>query len=303
MVYEYVSSGQLYVNDQPDPTSPDSMVNHGIFDFTKADNPFKDWFVVYLPYCTGDLFWGANDYAYPDYLNLLPGETWTIQHRGFVNFQSVLKWMKDNFKLPLQIFVTGSSAGGYGAIMNYPYIRESFPLTRVYVLGDATNGITGDDFNVKANAAWNVQYPRWILGDDFSQITAEDVYMNIAAEYPLMKFAQYSTNLDQTQVWFYHLQLDNNVQNPSIWNNLTPADFATWNYYMTLYAHDTAAAAPNYRYYIGAGYDHTVLTKDKFYSESSAGGVYFSSWLKSMVENPFGFGGGPLQGIWKNLEQ
>lgn len=304
MVFEYVSSGKLYVSGQPDPTSPDPLINHGIFDFNNKDNPFKDWYVVYLPYCTGDLFWGAKDTTYPDYMDWIPGvDSWTIQHRGFVNFQAVLKWVRDNFRLPEQIFVAGSSAGGYGAIMDYPYIRNAFPLTRVYVLGDAANGITGDDFNSKANAAWNVQFPKWILGNDITKVNIVDIYTNIAAEYPLMKFAQYTTDLDQTQVWFYHLQMDNNVQNPSIWNNLTPTDFGTWNYYMNLYTHDTAAVAPNYRFYIGGGYDHTILTTDKFYSESSAGGVYFSKWVKSMVDNPFGFGGGPLQGIWKNLDQ
>jgi hypothetical protein len=299
MVFEFVSSGQLYVYKQADPTSPTPLINHGIFDFTQNDNPFKDWYVVYLPYCTGDLFWGAADHQYPT----SPSTTWTIKHRGFVNFQAVLKWVKNNFRLPEEIFVAGSSAGGYGAIMDYPYIREAFPLTRVYVLGDAANGIMGDDFSNKADAVWNIQLPTWILGSNISTLTIEDIYSNIAAEYPLMKFAQYTTSLDQTQVWFYHLQLDNNVQDPSIWDDLTATDFGTWNYYMNFYTHGTAAVAPNYRFYIGGGYDHTILTSDKFYTESSAEGVYFSKWLKSMVDNPFGVFGGPLQGIWKNLEQ
>jgi hypothetical protein len=297
MVFEYVSSGQLYVYNQPDPTSP-GTVNQGIFDFTNANNPFKDWYVVYLPYCTGDLFWGAKDFPYPTG----PTSTWTIQHRGFVDFQAVLKWVKDNFKFPLQIFVTGSSAGGYGAIMDYPFIREAFPLTRVYVLGDAANGITGDDFNSKAAAVWNPQFATWILGNDITQLTIEDIYSNIAAEYPLMKLGQYTAAYDQTQTWFYHLQLDNNVENPAVWNSLTQTDFFWWNYYMNQYAWGTAASSPNYRYYIAKGGVHTILGRPEFYTESSAGGVYFSQWLTSMVNNPFGFGGGPLQGIWQNLE-
>ena len=302
MVFEYVVSGQLYVYNQPDPTSS-PQVNHGIFDFNNPNNPFKDWYVVYLPYCTGDLFWGANDQQYTSPPYLPPQITATIKHRGFVNFQAVLKWVKDNFRLPEQIFVAGSSAGGYGAIMDYPYIREAFPLTRVYALGDAANGIMGDDFSNKADAVWNVQLPSWILGSDISTLSIDEIYTKIAARYPLMKFAQYTTALDQTQVWFYHLQLDSNVQNPSIWDILSATDFGTWNYNMNLYTHDTAAAAPNYRFYIGGGYDHTVLTSDKFYTESSAEGVYFSKWVKSMVDNPFGVFGGPLQGIWQNLEQ
>ena len=306
MVFEKVVSGQLKVSGQPDPTS---TVTDGIFDFTNAKNPFKDWYVVYLPYCTGDLFWGANDQQYttPSYLG--PQITATIKHRGFVNFQAVLKWVKDNFRLPEEIFVSGSSAGGYGAIMDYPFIREAFPLTRVYVLGDAANGITGDDFNNRANAAWNVQLPAWIFPDGISGLTAEDIYMNISAEYPLMKLAQYTTAYDGTQCYFYNLQLDDPltglpyVKEPWLWPSFpSEENVGVWNSKMLLYAQETASVAPNYRYYIAAGYDHTILGSPEFYTESSAGGVYFYKWLTSMVDNPFGVFGGPLQGIWKNVK-
>ena len=286
----------------------------GIFDTTNPANPFKDWYVVYLPYCTGDLFWGANDEAYPDIWNQVGGYPWTIKHRGFVNFQVVLKWIKDSFRLPQEVFVTGSSAGGYGAIMDYPYIREAFPLTRVYVLGDAANGVTGDDFTNKANDKWNIQYPAWILPGDITEYNAQDIYTNIAAEYPLMKLAQYTTAGDGTQSYFYNLQLDDPdthvpyVQEPLLWSSFPSyANAFAWHNKMIEYTHGTAATAPNYRYYIGTGVDHTILTSDKFYTENSnptkpAKGVYFYKWVQSMVDNPFGFFGGPLQGIWKNVE-
>jgi len=303
MVFENVVSSQLCIYNPANGSNP--QVNQGIFNFTNTNNPFKDWYVVYLPYCTGDLFWGANDYPYPTG----PQSSWTIQHHGFVNFQAVLKWVKDNFLLPEEIFVAGSSAGGYGAIMDYPYIRDAFPLTFVYVLGDAANGVTGDDFNSKANAVWNIQFPKWILGNDISTLTIEDIYTNIAAEYPLMKLAQYNTAYDGTQSYFYNLQLTDPVTNvpyveePWLWSTFpTPANVFAWNAQMIMYTQGTANLAPNYRYYIGEGEIHTILTSDRFYSESSAGGVYFYQWVQSMVNNPFGVFGGPLQGIWKNLE-
>ncbi len=33
------------------------------------DNPFRDWTIVYVPYCTGDLNAGQEDYTYPDTYN------------------------------------------------------------------------------------------------------------------------------------------------------------------------------------------------------------------------------------------
>ena len=118
----------------------------GIFDTANPKNPFKDWSFVYIPYCTGDIHWGANDAEYPDPWFVYDGNPQTIQHRGFVNFQVVLKWIKENFKRPQKIFVTGISAGSYGAIGGFPFIKEAFPLSKVYVLGDAGNGVTPEAF-------------------------------------------------------------------------------------------------------------------------------------------------------------
>ena len=313
-VYETVVDRQLGTGT-PEAFSP---IDQGIFDFANCNNPFKDWYVVYLPYCTGDLFWGANDYPYP----IGEDASYIIKHRGFVNFMAVLDWMKKNFRCPLQVFVTGSSAGGYGAILNYPYIRESFPLSRVYALGDAANGVVGEGFIDTANEKWNIQYASWILGSDVSALTMEDIYANIAAEYPFMKFAQYTTAWDATQSWFYYLQRMGPygipvVQAHDYWypdpGNLTDPvnlaylalefdSFVVWHAQMLAYTHGTASLAPNYRYYIGAEDDHTIMRSDKFYTEDTAEGVSYSKWVRTMVDNPFGFLGGPLQGLWRSVE-
>ncbi len=122
--------------------------NDGIGDDDNPDNPFRDWSMVYIPYCTGDIHSGANDYDYPDDLgfHLLPDfNHWTIRHRGKVNFRVVLQWIQDTFTTaPDKIFVTGSSAGAYGALMNFPDIRDAYPSSTAYCFPDAGNGITPD---------------------------------------------------------------------------------------------------------------------------------------------------------------
>ena len=72
----------------------------GIFDGAKPSNPFRNWNFVYIPYCTGDIHWGAKDAVYPDTWNLYGGVPQTIRHRGFVNFQVALKWAVDHFASP-----------------------------------------------------------------------------------------------------------------------------------------------------------------------------------------------------------
>lgn len=275
----------------------------GIFDTDNPNNPFNGWYYVFIPYCTGDIHWGAADTVYQDYLDQIPGvNSWTIHHRGFVNFQVVLKWVTDNFLWPRKIFVTGSSAGGYGAIMAFPYIKQAFPFSRVYVLGDAANGVIGEDFQKSSIYNWNIQIPTWIPGFENGytpDITMEDVYVDIAHYYPFSKLAQFSSAWDWNQTFFYYVMLD--LYNPGNWQTGWPSVWCDWHNQMYTYVHETADQAPNYRYYISAGQYHTIMGSPQFYTENSAGELY-NVWVRAMVRNPFGVFGGFLQGKWKNLE-
>ena len=133
------------------------------------------------------------------------------------------------------------------------------------------------------------------------------MYTDYANYYRLSKVAQYTTAWDETQAWFYNLQLDDDygfplVHQPWLWEYLPyDEDYCDWNAQMLGFSYDTAAAARNYRYYIAAGADHTILMSPKFYTEDSAG-IPFVKWVKAMVRNPFGMWGDPWQGRWRNVE-
>ena len=275
----------------------------GIFDTKMFLNPFKDWYFVYIPYCTGDVHWGANDAEYKDTKGVYGGTPQTIRHRGFVNFQVVLQWIRDNFENPEKIFVSGSSAGSYGAIMGFPYIKESFPASRVYVLGDAGNGVTTEAFQEDAIDNWNVQIPEWIPGFECGyhpDMTMDFVYKSIAQYYRFSKIAQFTTAWDWNQTFFYNLMVGDNIEHPETWETDWPASWDAWNEQM-LDSVYSAAEMPNYRYYIAAGDYHTIMMTPDFYLERSAG-IPFLRWVKAMIRNPFGLGGGPLEGLWQNLE-
>jgi hypothetical protein len=276
--------------------------DRGIFDTENPANPFKDWYFVFIPYCTGDIHWGAQDVDYPDYLDYIPGfDSWTIQHRGFVNFQVVLQWMTDNFKHPLRIFVTGSSAGGYGAIMGFPYIKEAFPTSRVSVLGDAANGVVGEDFQNSSIYNWNIQVPTWIPGFEGGYtptLTMAEVYKNIADYYSDSKLAQFTTAWDWNQTFFYYVML--NIYDPGSWGTGWPSVWFDWNDQMLTLANETAMNAPNYRYYIAAGDYHTIMMSPEFYTEDSAG-MSYAKWVKAMVNTPYG-AWTRYNGRWSNLE-
>lgn len=285
----------------------------GIFDTENPKNPFKNWYFVYIPYCTGDVHWGAADHDYPDCLDAIPGvDSWTIRHRGFVNFQVVLKWMVDNFRLPFRIFVTGSSAGSYGAIMGFPHIKEAFPFSQVSVLGDAGNGVVDSYFQNNSIYNWNIQVPGWIPGFEGGyspDMTIADVYGRIAAYYPWSKVAQYTTAWDWNQAFFYNVMVvigkystwpfpDNCMPHPDEWNDYSGV-WCDWHDQMLGYVYGVAENHRNYRYYIGAGDDHTIMGSKKFYEEDSSG-ISFLKWIKGMLNEPVWIPGNGLK--WKNVE-
>lgn len=274
----------------------------GIFDTDNPANPFRDWNFVFIPYCTGDIHWGSNDIQYPDYLKKYGGVDFTIHHRGFDNFLVVLKWINENFRRPHEIFITGSSAGSYGAMLAFPYIQEAYPKSKASILGDAGFGVISEDFHNNYINNWGIQQnlPTWIPGFDrpFSEYSNAEMYKMIAKYYPHRKIGQFTTAWDMTQAFFYNVML--NILDPTKWSFPPPQEvWCNWHHQMIEYA-DLAAQAPNYRYYIGGGYYHTIMGFDEFYEEDSTG-VPFVNWIKAMVGNQGGthrHGGIP----WKNLE-
>ncbi|NCP09722.1 hypothetical protein GW860_12615 [bacterium] len=213
----------------------------------------------------------------------------------------VLKWITENFKYPHSIFVTGSSAGSYGALMGFPYIQEAYPKSFASMLGDAGFGVVTDTFQNFQIYNWGFEenLPLWIPGFErpFSKYSIAEMYKMIAQYYPHRKIGQFTTAWDETQAFFYNVMI--NTLDPTKWNNFLPV-WCDWHQQMLGYAY-LAAEAPNYRYYVAAGQYHTIMAGNHFYEEASAGGVPFIAWLKAMVGNQ-GWTKGHGAMPWRNLE-
>jgi len=271
-----------------------SMGYSGIFDFTNPENPFKDWNFVYIPYCTGDLHWGQIDTEYTK--NTLSA---TIRHRGHVNFQLVLQWLKDHFKNPDPdvIFVTGISAGSYGAIFNFPYIAEEFTNSDIHLLGDAGNGVITDTFKQNIDTLWGASLPDTGTFHEFDsynidELTIADLYSTIANFYSNYRFGQYTAAWDENQVFFYNVML--NIENPGTdfenWyhpNDPENLPWCDWHNEMLSILDTTVANLTtdpnNYAYFISPGEVHTILMNNEEYT-LTVNDVRFVDWLRSIVE-------------------
>lgn len=270
----------------------------GFLDTANPDNPFRDWTIVYVPYCTGDLNAGQADYTYPDTYNTVNPVPVEIRHRGAVNTALVVQWMEENITpnaSVTQLLVTGLSAGSYASLLAFPSIREVFSAGTACYLGDAGVGYAGVDadlhtFTWYAKNRWNVQLPAAVFGTtDIGTFTEYKDLVYEAVDYyrinkPDDRFTQYTTKYDATQAWFYNIQVDDHIDYPNFWGSESGADpdlpvYLAWSTGM-LDAIDIGLA--NYRYYIGAGTDHTIIFYNKTYTETS-GGTSFVGWVDGLV--------------------
>jgi hypothetical protein len=135
----------------------------GLLDNEAESNPFKDWNVVYIPYCTGDLHVGnrTNTYNYD-------GKKFKIHHNGRNNSEAALKWVFNNFKNPRKILVSGESAGAYASVFWAPVVAKHYENTKIYQLSDASL-LASNRWNEIMDTVWKAQslsYLNFKIGKD-----------------------------------------------------------------------------------------------------------------------------------------
>lgn len=254
----------------------------GIFQSSNPANPVKDWSMVYIPYCTGDLHTGSSTKTYYNaghpVFQWLPGE-FQIEHRGFDNFMVVLDFVTRKFREPEKVLVAGSSAGGYGATANAPWIQRSYPEAKLSVLADASQGVTTQAFDTgnPGRNSWNIQLAPWVFGTDPSLVSGPDLMRVAAKGMPRAKVGQFTTEFDAVQIGFYGVMKA--YYGPG---GACPNPALDWHNQATSKVQADSDALSNYHYYVASGQYHTNLRSPQFYLESSAGTQY-RDWVNAML--------------------
>lgn len=228
----------------------------GIADFNDPRNPLADFTAVLVSYCSADVHTGSRTVTFDGEPPL------TIQFHGYDNATAVLDWTTANYPDAGQLFVTGTSAGSYGALFNAPRIFDAYPNAEKWVLGDAGVGVTP--------GGWG-GFDVWGLADhlpegaaasapDAGITTAVTVYT--AQTYPDAHVAHYTSTADSVQVAFYALMGGRARE----WTAGMRAELAPLE------------SLANARVYIAPGASHGILPGDGFYT-MTADGVPFADWL------------------------
>ena len=276
----------------------------GFGDLTNPNNPFKDWNIVFVSYCTGDIHFGDSNPSYK-----FGNAFYNTYHKGWHNSRTAEKWAREHFLNPEEVFVTGSSAGAYGAFFNAPLHEFVWPQSKFSVLADAGNGIITPSFLTGSNPAggfptWNFEahLPSNIPGvaEAIENGTGIPAYTKAVADFfPDTAWAHYTSSYDGGtggQTGFYNV-MKNNTSDP----NVALAEWPTWweescewNDVMRDQAIQTATDVPsNYRYYIGTGSRHTMYGSNKVYTDTTGGVPTIVDWVNSMLARDSG---------WTNVE-
>jgi Pectinacetylesterase len=247
-------------------------VSSGIFDFENSENPFSDYDVVFIPYCTGDVHIGSGEKNY-SYQDASGNEvSYTAHHDGYANSMTSLNWIYDNFTAVNNVVVAGSSAGAIGASFYSGLIAEHYPSSPVVLLADAAGGYRTALLPVTHNA-WDTAaiLPDWeeYRGETNDTLTFEDFYIASANHNSNLRLAQYNAAEDEVQKDFTYVIGD------------APGSFSLPLRILTNYQEIESATNEFYSYTAG-GPVHTILRSDIFY-EYEVEDTRFVDWVSDLT--------------------
>lgn len=122
-----------------------TLLQLSFFNRNDAANPFKDDNLIFVPYCTGDVHAGSI-------LQNYGGKA--THHVGFQNVAAYLKRIVPTFPDVSRVILSGSSAGGFGALTNWNQTQEAFGAKRVDLIDDSGPPLPSPYLTDQLEATW-----------------------------------------------------------------------------------------------------------------------------------------------------
>ncbi len=200
------------------------------FNRANTSNPFRKASFVFVPYCTGDVHSGD---AVKSISNRI------VYFEGARNVEAYLKRLKLTFPNATRVFLTGSSAGAFGAQLSYQRVKDAFPTAELHVLADS-----GQMINPSGTLlhdwieAWNVTVPSSCT-DCLNNFPAYVDWLTV--NNPTSRFSLLAYSQDNVLRQFF---------------NYAPADYQTQTESLLTSHYDVRT---NAKYFYLAGTSHTML--------------------------------------------
>jgi hypothetical protein len=244
----------------------------GVFNREDADNPFKDWNMVFIPYCTGDIFAGAT-----------PDGFGGRNQVGYTNMGHYTNMLVDAFPGANHVVLTGSSAGGFGAAYNFDRVQTAFGDTRVTLLDDSGPAL-GPDYMTPCMGemvrdVWNLDAT---LPQDCSECFQEGGLSRlthyIAQKYTDRQFGLITSTRDGVIRLFLGWGYPN-CANPTV-----PMPESAFSEGITQLRDELLAPYDNFRVYTIDSGLHVWLLENPVGS-TNVQGVSLTAWIRQMLDD------------------
>jgi hypothetical protein len=238
-----------------------TQINVGPFDRAHATNAFRASSYVYIPYCTGDLHGGSNVATYTGV------DTRMVHHVGHLNSVAYLARIAATWPHPSRVVVGGTSAGGFGATLNYDLFRAAFPAAKMALVDDAGPLLEGEGVPPGVRGPW---FTSWKLGDLVDPLCAScrtdlsGLYTALSMRHPQDRLALLSALTDPVISAYFMLSLD---------------QFQTD---LRATVKDRFDPTANARVYVLTGTQHGLLPTT---ATTTSQGVLLETWLDAMVND------------------
>jgi hypothetical protein len=236
---ETCEPGSRWFDDRVD-AFDDPRTSGGIFDYLNPANPFRDYSVVYIPSCTGDVHTGSRLVRYGSI---------RVHQKGFVNARAALARAYAEFPHPETVLVTGCSAGSVGSAFHADAIIRRYREARVTQVGDSLAFVFPRPINL-ADWGTHEHFPSWFRPSrPRERWTMVDFLQGLTRAYPQRVVARFNHAADEVQAEFYAAVGGER------------RDFAR----RLRAAERQLKRIPNYRSYLACGTGHCALQTSEFY--------------------------------------
>jgi len=155
----------------------------------RTDLVTKDWNIIYMPYCTGDVHIGNKSATYVDPTGAQPPLAW--KHAGYTNTLAAIGWAHQQFPNIAKLLVTGFSAGGTATAAGYFFVRRGLNPQKGFYLDDSgpiypapNASFNSRPLHDQIRASWNLESVFSTLPASFDRNDFGSINRMVATEFP-----------------------------------------------------------------------------------------------------------------------
>lgn len=230
----------------------------GVFERREPSNPYRDYTLVYVLYCSGDFHAGNTIHRYGDK---------SVAQKGAENTAAVFKWIKDQDWTLDKLVLMGGSAGSLGIqvyagsfLTQLKYKKAAVVLDSLFLIDSNAPFYhkVFEKFNACLNElAWS-WHPILARKCKMKQLSIDQVFVETMKAFPKVTFATVNSKLDKVQRLFYFLNLFRILRGKTYYRKLA-TQLREYN------------KQPNFVAYLVDGSEHDFTDWHEFYYTSTTG--------------------------------